>query len=268
MLKSVNFGKLEAINKVVEVSPGLEKEFDAISDNTVFEAKFHITLKKLYQQVLGETPVKLSHLKVLSDRKFSNIRNLVYQGENEGGNTVKAVIEFLKHRPEYLKEISVTDKGMSIKIALADMKDFLFNPDIISLFRNEGRSGSANYIPKNIEYKHAYMEKLIDNKLKQLKGDKFDVIIAVSNALPEDMETLNDMISVKESQAEDRSQYAQETQSISNSLSGVNFWLAVGVSLMVNKRIYDPFVKEVNEYASGRAAGVIAHDLAVKAVGA
>ncbi|MEW6076144.1 MAG: HAD family hydrolase, partial [Candidatus Omnitrophota bacterium] len=67
-LEKISLGKLRTINELVRDDShgnGVVKEFDAVSSNTVFEFKFHLTLQKLYQQVIGIHAFQMPHLKVL-----------------------------------------------------------------------------------------------------------------------------------------------------------------------------------------------------------
>ena len=64
-----------------------------------FEFKFHLSLRKLYQQVIGGNRLRyrktLSHLQALTrSEKLKHIKNLVYFGENDNGFVVKALIKF------------------------------------------------------------------------------------------------------------------------------------------------------------------------------
>jgi len=266
VLESINMGKLESINEVVQVGPGAVKEFDAVSSNSVFEAKFRITLQKLYQQILGMRAGKLSHLKDLTGGDYNNIRNLVYIGENEGGNTAKAIIAFLRRNPRYLKNIMVTKKGMSIKFALSDIKYFLFDPKTVKLARDEETRKGLYFLPLDFETDHRGMETLIDKKIRQLAGDKFDVIIAISNILAEDMVSLKGAIVSGAARDETRKPYHRRQLAWVGALFGVMIWPAVCDALGSKIGLDDPLVRELEEYVSAKKARVVAHGLAVKAV--
>ncbi|MEW6076174.1 MAG: PHP domain-containing protein, partial [Candidatus Omnitrophota bacterium] len=172
------------------------KEFDAVSSNTVFEFKFHLTLQKLYQQVIGIHAFQMPHLKVLLDYpEFAGVMNLVYFGEIDEGNVIKALNDFIRIHPEIIPCITVTEKGgISIKLSLPEVKEFLSSESTAALAREEEQRYRVRFIPADFPRARRYMRQLIDDKIRQLKGEKFDVIIAVSNTVPEQLRELKRII--------------------------------------------------------------------------
>ncbi|MBU1997258.1 MAG: STAS domain-containing protein, partial [Candidatus Omnitrophica bacterium] len=185
-MKEIRLGTLESVNEVVDDGVGGVKEFDAISSNTVFEFKFHLSLNKLYQQVIGVDSIRLPHLKVLTDNpKLQHIRNIVYFGEADNGKVMKAVQLFIENRPELYSRIFVTEtNGVSVRLTLEETREFLLDPNTIALLRQEERGHNGRFIPEDFETNNEVMMSLIDKKLEQLAGAKFDVIISVSNVQP------------------------------------------------------------------------------------
>jgi lipoprotein-anchoring transpeptidase ErfK/SrfK/tRNA(Arg) A34 adenosine deaminase TadA/phosphotransferase system HPr-like phosphotransfer protein len=180
-LEGISLGIVQSVNPVFYDKRGMGKEFDAMSDNTVFEFKFHLTLRKFYQQVIGVSRMRKPHLQVLTQPRFSHIRNLVYFGEADAGYVVKAVEAFVKgrSRAERRRNASVdivTNKGFAAKFSLNQMMDFLTSPTTLALAREEERSGRIRFLPE--DYRH--MKGVIQKKIDQLAGRKFDVIIGVS----------------------------------------------------------------------------------------
>ncbi|MBU1999110.1 MAG: DUF2219 family protein, partial [Candidatus Omnitrophica bacterium] len=168
-LEQINLGALGDVNQIVHMGNRI-KEFDAVSSNTVFEFKFCLTLRKLFQQVIGIDSAKLPHLKVLTeDAKFSNIRNLVYFGEHCELKLIQAISAFIKARPEFSSCFSIKNNGFVFKLGLSEEKYFL-------VFALE------KYFSCDLR-KIKEMVNLLDKKIARLPpGGKFDVIIAASNA--------------------------------------------------------------------------------------
>ncbi|MDD5565844.1 MAG: iron-containing alcohol dehydrogenase, partial [Candidatus Omnitrophica bacterium] len=198
-LEKISLGKLRRVNELVRDDShgnGVVKEFDAVSSNTVFEFKFHLTLQKLYQQVIGIHAFQMPHLKVLLDYpEFAVVRNLVYFGEIDEGNVIKALNDFIRIHPEIVPRTTVTEKGgVSVKLSLSEIKEFLGSETTIALAREEEQRCKARFIPADFQHSMRYMQKLIDDKVRQLKGEKFDVIIAVSNTVPEQLRELKRII--------------------------------------------------------------------------
>ncbi|MEI6832211.1 MAG: methyltransferase domain-containing protein, partial [Candidatus Omnitrophota bacterium] len=182
VLENISLGTLLSVNTIVYDKHGASKEFDAMSENTVFEFKFHLTLRKLYQQVIGISQARKPHLKVLTEPKFSHIRNIVYFGETDDGSVVKAIQAFVQSRikdSRSIPEITVIkNKGISAKFTLTQMKDFLLSDTTIKFAREEEVTHDAIFLPRN----YRYMKKMIYRKLSELRGAKFDVIVGVSTA--------------------------------------------------------------------------------------
>jgi predicted Rossmann-fold nucleotide-binding protein len=186
-LNDIKFGDLQGIDIVV-LMKDRDKEFDAVSSNTVFEFKFHLSLLKLYQQVIGGViKTKLPHLRVLLDDRFRDIRNLVYFGENDNGSVAPAIQRYLEKNPNMRKGLTVTDKGFAFKIALDQLHHFLFSEVMLKAARDE--TFSLRVV--NLGRVEIFAKKLIQRKIDQLgKGEHFDVIIGVSNAKPAVIEAL------------------------------------------------------------------------------
>ena len=125
-LNSIKFGDIEGMNVIVHMKDRL-KEFDAVSSNTVFEFKFHLSLYKLYQQVIGGvTESKMPHLMVLLDERFKDIRNLVYFGENDDGGVAPAIRRYLENNPDKRRGLKVTEKGFSFESRWMKCMPFYF----------------------------------------------------------------------------------------------------------------------------------------------
>ncbi|MFA5349748.1 MAG: GNAT family N-acetyltransferase [Candidatus Omnitrophota bacterium] len=182
VLENISLGTVQSINAIVYDKCGESKEFDAVSENSVFEFKFHLTLRKLYQQVIGISRVYKPHLKVLTEPRFSHIRNIVYFGETDDGRVVKAITAFAQSRAKDKRSIPeiivVKNKGISAKFTLSQMKDFLLCATTIKFAQEEEKMHGARFLPKN----YRYMNKIINRKLGNLRGAKFDVIVGVSTA--------------------------------------------------------------------------------------
>ncbi|HBG60449.1 MAG TPA: hypothetical protein DDX37_01200, partial [Candidatus Omnitrophica bacterium] len=198
-MKEIKLGTLESVNEVVDDGSGGVKEFDAVSSNTVFEFKFHLSLNKLYQQVIGVDSIRLPHLKVLTDNpKFQHIRNIVYFGESDNGNVIKAVQLFIENRPELHSRVFVSGtNGISIRLTLEETRDFLMAATTIALLRQEENGHRGRYLPGDFEINNAVMMSLIDKKIEQLAGAKFDVIISVSNVNPARVEKIRKIVGTK-----------------------------------------------------------------------
>ncbi|MDD5130115.1 MAG: phosphoglycerate kinase [Candidatus Omnitrophica bacterium] len=204
-LEMASLGSLEKSNALIYNFCGMVvKEFDAVSTNAVFEFKFHLSLHKLYQQVIGIYASKLSHLEVLNDYpEFSGIRNLVYFGEADSGYVIEAINTFIAQCISEHKDIPQilppTEKGVSVKFTLPQIKEFLCCASTLALTRKE--EGGMTSRPAIFEDSHilrrVFAESIIDKKIEQLKGEKFDIIIAVSNAPEEQLKRMKEILSEK-----------------------------------------------------------------------
>ncbi|MDD4940117.1 MAG: hypothetical protein PHI60_08200 [Candidatus Omnitrophica bacterium] len=199
-LEKISLGDLEAINHIVYDDNAAKKEFDAVSTNTVFEFKFHLTLRKLYQQVIGIDSAHLPHLKVLEmyPERFSNIRNIVYFGEAESGYVVKAITAFLnslsrERRADIVKRITITrNKGVSIKLTLAETAEFLCAGSTMDFVIEEGRRHGNAFPVRDFARIRNCVREAIGTKIRQLReGEKFDVIIGVSRTSPQNIEGIS-----------------------------------------------------------------------------
>jgi poly-beta-hydroxyalkanoate depolymerase len=186
-LNHINLGRLNAVRHIFIDKNGMAKEFDAVSSNSIFEFKFTLSLKKLYQQVIGIDSAKSNpHLEILiKNREFDGIRNIVYFGENDGGFVIKAIVEFLEKNPQIIRRVKISttrNGGISVKFDLKDMKKFLLDEATISFAETEDSNKwkRAFFVLRQDKYRRE-IEQLIDAKLAQLKaGEHFDVIIGVS----------------------------------------------------------------------------------------
>ncbi|MDD5771532.1 MAG: phosphoribosyltransferase family protein, partial [Candidatus Omnitrophica bacterium] len=183
-LERISLGELESSNRIIYDHNRLAvKEFDAVSSRAVFEFKFHLTLRKLFQQVVGMDSARLSHLKVLTDfPEFDAIRNLVYFGEADDGYVVKALNVFIKDRPDILPRVSLTSSGLSVKLTLSEVREFLGSESTLEFARKEESKCRKRFFSHDFKKHRDCLERIIDRKLRKLSGEKFDVIIAVSNA--------------------------------------------------------------------------------------
>jgi hypothetical protein len=187
-LTNIRIGDVKAINLIVKEknTQTIIKEFDAASANSVFEFKFHLTLRKLYSQVIGLSRARISHLKVLSLPEFSHIRNLVYFGENEGGNTMKAALDFVeKHK--LFDSITLNPTGsLSVKLNLDDFYKFIFDDKTLEYAGIERSSRIKEGFLDSKQAKNA--RTVLLDKISQIpKGEHFDVILGISNPAPEDL---------------------------------------------------------------------------------
>ncbi|MFA5272351.1 MAG: class I SAM-dependent methyltransferase, partial [Candidatus Omnitrophota bacterium] len=195
-LEKIKFGRLTAFDKVIYRNNNSVKEFDAVSDNTVFEFKFHLTLRKLYQQVIGIDSARQPHLlELIQNPNFQGIRNLVYFGEADNGYVSKALKEFIRNRPQVASKVILTNKGLSLRLTLMEVKDFLESESTIDLALREQGNFSGKIDRRAFRQKTRFMETLINRKLKQLKGEHFDVIIAMSNVAEKDRQDIRIIIS-------------------------------------------------------------------------
>ncbi|MCK9432588.1 MAG: HPr family phosphocarrier protein, partial [Candidatus Omnitrophica bacterium] len=183
-LEKISLGSLECANKIVYGRDKTAiKEFDAVNSRAVFEFKFHLTLRKLFQQVIGADSARLSHLEVLTEYpEFKQIRNLVYFGEADDGYVTEALNAFIEDRPEIAPRVFVTESGISVKLTLQEVKEFLGSSITLDLAREEEKSCHKKFFAGDFRRRRIYMQKMIDRKLEALAGEKFDVIIAISNA--------------------------------------------------------------------------------------
>jgi hypothetical protein len=191
-LEKISLGRLKAVSEKVHGRTGVVKEFDAVSSNTVFEFKFHLSLRKLYQQVIGiGSAVGMPHLKALTKySKFGGIRNLVYFGEADSGYVVKAIREFIERNPGVIPRVDISQRGVSVKFSLPEMLAFLCHNSTIALLRKENRGQRGYFLPRDLRQQRESIAELINSKIQKLQGQRFDVIIAVNNASEEDLTAL------------------------------------------------------------------------------
>jgi len=182
------------------------KIFDAVSVDqnqevvTVFEFKFTLTLRKLYQQVIGIDSAKHPHLAVLrAHPEFRHVRNLVYFGEVADEHLTEAIDRHLANRPGLAARVRITNGGFSIKMSLAEVSEFLCDPKTLELAQQLGRPFVGSD-PSSSEYKStiARIRSTVGESIRLLhsKGNgKFDVIIAVSNAPGAEFDELKSKLS-------------------------------------------------------------------------
>jgi len=197
-LKNIRIGKIKAINAAIKDGDThiIIKEFDALSENTVFEFKFYLSLKKLYEQVVGLRGRRISHFKILSLPEFSHIRNLVYFGENDGGHAIKAALDFAQ-RNSLFNCITIGPAGsISIKFNIKEFESFIFDKGTLEHARAE--EASPRYIRQKMHrsggrgfLSHKQAKNAREHLLKKItqipEGEHFDVIIGASNPSAKDM---------------------------------------------------------------------------------
>jgi len=189
-LEDINLEKLLSLNEVFMDNQGLEKEFDAVSSNTVFEFKFHLTLQKLYQQVIGLESNRqlLPHLRVIKDNpRFSRIRNIVYFGESENGHFSKALTVFIRHRPQMLSKLTLSAKGgITVKFSLDEMGEFLCADTTLKFAKKEQENHGIRFLPEgeDLRFCKDSIEQIIAEFKEIRPGEKFDIIVAISHSLP------------------------------------------------------------------------------------
>lgn len=168
------------------------KVFDAVSVDetkeivTVFEFKFTLALRKLYQQVIGMDSAKLPHLAVLRKHpEYRHTRNLVYFGEVGDEHLTEAVARHLSARPGLAQRVRLTDRGFALKMSLPEVSDFLCDPGTLALAQKLGKpflaeeASSPEYGSDVARIRSSLAE---TQKCMRARGNsKFDVIIAVSN---------------------------------------------------------------------------------------
>jgi hypothetical protein len=197
-LAGIKLGELTELQLIVHDEGGMEvKEFDAVSTEgrrgneraivTVFEFKFALSLRKLYEQVIGMDSAKIAHLVVLTKYKqFEQVRNLVYFGEVGDGHITQAIRQFVAKTPLIASRVQVTKKGYSIKFSLSEIEEFLCDDYTIHLAQRAGKSflpddpGSGAYKEKIQGMRRIIHEKMEQERSKEHKT--FDIIVAVSNA--------------------------------------------------------------------------------------
>lgn len=169
------------------------KVFDAVSVDqakeivTVFEFKFTLTLRKLYQQVIGIDSAKNPHLAVLrKHREFRHVRNLVYFGEVGDEHLTEAIDGCLLKRPSLAQRVRTTDRGFAVKMSLPEVSEFLCDPETVTLAQQLGKPFiSPDTSSDDYKKRIARIGSSIGESVKHLHSQgnaKFDVIIAVSNA--------------------------------------------------------------------------------------
>jgi hypothetical protein len=201
-LAGIKLGRFANIQLAVLDEKNLPvKVFDAVSVDqsqevvTVFEFKFTLTLRKLYQQVIGMDSAKHPHLAVLrTHREFKHVRNLVYFGEVGDEHLTEAIRNSLTSKPSLAQRVRTTDRGFAIKLSLPDVSEFLSDAKTVALAQQIGRP-FITPDPESADYKKkiARIETTIGQSLKYLQAQgngKFDVIIAVSNAPGAEFERL------------------------------------------------------------------------------
>ena len=197
-LAGIKLGTFAEIDMMVVDEGGIGvKEFDAVATEkragdgeaivTVFEFKFALSLRKLYEQVIGIDSAKLPHLVVLTRyRQFDQVRNLVYFGETGDGHITQAIRQFIAVHPTIAARLRLTRKGYSIKLSLPEVAELLCDPVTIRLAERAGDLGLSGD-PDSVERrkKIRQMRGIIDRKIAQERNRgnaKFDIIVAVSNA--------------------------------------------------------------------------------------
>ena len=193
-LSGIKLGRFANIQLAVLDEKDLPvKVFDAVSVDqakeivTVFEFKFTLTLRKLYQQVIGMDSAKHPHLAVLRTHKeFDHVRNLVYFGEVGDEQLTEAIHNSLVSKPVLAQRLRITDRGFALKMSLPEVSEFLCDPKTVALAQKIGKP-FIGPDPASADYKKmiARIENAIGKSLKHLHAQgngTFDVIIAVSNA--------------------------------------------------------------------------------------
>ncbi|MFA7706632.1 MAG: hypothetical protein WCX91_05995, partial [Candidatus Omnitrophota bacterium] len=132
---------------------------------------------------------------MLTDQpEFSRIRNIVYFGEADDGYVVRALNGFIKEKPEIFPRVSITASGMSVKLSLPEIKEFLSSDLTLELAREEEKNCYKQFFARDFKNRRDYMEKTINRKLEKLSGERFDVIIAVSNASVEQLREIRGIV--------------------------------------------------------------------------
>jgi len=205
-LAGIKLGELTQLQMVVRDEGGVEiKEFDAVSTEgrsgeeefivTVFEFKFALSLRKLYQQVIGIDSARLPHLVVLTKhRQFKRVRNLVYFGEVGDGHITLAIKRFLAGNKGLRGKVRIARKGYSVKFSLEEIRDFLCDPGTINLAQRSGR----RFIPEatgspEFRLRIAHMRAIVAEKMAQENGGRFDIIVAISNVPSRELAALREM---------------------------------------------------------------------------
>ncbi len=194
-LKKINVGVIRAIHEFVRDSSG--KEWDAVSKNTVFEFKFFLSLRKLYQQVIGGLDsAKYPHMRVLVENpKYKKIRNIVYFGEMDDGYVNRAIVAFMKNGPHSMPSVEIEDnKDVFVRFSLEGIKEFLLSKTVQDLAKQEYRQffKKRTVLPKWVP------GVWIDRKIEQMRkvpNGKFDVYIGVSNAPAKDVAEIQKFVS-------------------------------------------------------------------------
>ena len=209
-LAGIKLGEFSEIEMAVRDEGGvIVKEFDAVSVErregkeadivTVFEFKFALSLRKLYEQVVGIDSAKVPHLEILTQYgQFRHVRNLVYFGEVGDGYISRAIRQFLTRKPLIARRVKVTKKGYSIKLLLPEVGEFLCDPNTLQLARDAG----SRFIPRDPhspEYRRRIrkIKGIIRRKIRQERNKattRFDVIVAVSNAPARELASLRKVI--------------------------------------------------------------------------
>jgi hypothetical protein len=192
-LAGINLGRFANIQlAVLDEGNVAVKVFDAVSVDdakeivTVFEFKFTLTLRKLYQQVIGIDSAKLPHLAVLRKHsEFKRVRNLVYFGEVGDEHLTGAIRGYLLDNPGLTRRVRITNGGFSIKLSLPEVSEFLCDPKTVSQAQQIGKPFISSD-PTSAEYgsRIARIRNTVGETIKRLHArgtSKFDVIIAVSN---------------------------------------------------------------------------------------
>lgn len=184
-LKNLRISSITKVNPVVLNESGEAiKEFDAYSENSVFEFKFRATLKQIYEQLVGLEQKRTSHLTVLSRPEFDHVRNLVYFGESDGGNLVRAVTEFALSN-NLTDRLFLENGAFSAKFDLKEFMGFLFDERVLELVAEESGALFAEDFLSSPTSKE--VSRVLKNKIETLEGNHFHVIISVSNPRYEDL---------------------------------------------------------------------------------
>lgn len=186
-LTGLRIREIARLNATDRIEGGGSKEFDATNENTIFEFKFRATLRGIYEQLIGLEPMRISHLKVLDSEKYSHVRNLVYFGDSDGDNVIKAALDFAEDNA-LADHITVSsDGGVAILFDLKEFKDFIFCAHTINLAVYNKRQ----IFPSNFEDTPGIVNAraVIDSKIGHVEESRghFNVIISVANPKQEDL---------------------------------------------------------------------------------
>jgi hypothetical protein len=182
--KSIRIGEIKAFNTLVKMGDTqfVVKEFDAASENTVFEFKFHLSLKQLYEQVVGINSTRLSHFKILSLVDFSGIENLVYFGENDSKNTIRALLDYIEKKGLKGRVEVGSTNSVSVRLSISEFEGFMLDEKTL---KYAGKKPVIDFL-KSPEADT--IRDILQLKASQIQeGHHFDVIIGVSNVSEKDL---------------------------------------------------------------------------------